>query len=106
MKFKVLGGRHHEGKKVYHKGDIIEADTDLTKRFRNKFERVYEYTPEHPDGLDSATGEKKVAKPEFKPLHKGAGKWIVVNKTANNKQVSGGYLGKEEAAKLADDLNS
>lgn len=46
MRFRVKGGNHVEGTgdslKTYQKGDVIETDVDLSKKFKDKFERVFE----------------------------------------------------------------
>jgi len=52
MKFKVKSGCHREGKKVYSPGDIVDADRDLEKAFKNKFERVVEEAPPPPANVD------------------------------------------------------
>lgn len=40
-KFKLLGGKHHVGSKVYQVGDYIESDDDLVAIYgRPKFELV------------------------------------------------------------------
>lgn len=38
-------GSHYVGNKKYVAGQIIESDTDLCKKFRNKFERVDDAAP-------------------------------------------------------------
>lgn len=42
MKFRVLSGYHFDKDGEHGPGDIIETEVDLTRRFANKFERVYE----------------------------------------------------------------
>lgn len=45
-KFKVKSGAHDDGKgRIYHRGEIVESPHDLTKAFRNSFERVPDNTP-------------------------------------------------------------
>lgn len=106
MKYKVLSGVHRVGKKSYTKGMVIQTDVRLDNKFPHKFERVMEFDQDHPDGLKLEDGDKKVKAPEFEAKHKGAGKWIVVNKTSpNENQVNEGYLEKEEARKMAEDMN-
>lgn len=69
-RFRLLGGIHQEGSyrngtsKVYEKGDIIESDLDLDKKFVNKFQRIYGDEPT--DGLDDMTKDQllKVAEEE------------------------------------------
>lgn len=41
MIFRLRGGCHVEGDKVYRKGELIVTDVDLTKTFRGKFDRVW-----------------------------------------------------------------
>lgn len=44
--FKLIGpGDHSHKGKLYKKGDIIRSSVDLTKVFKNKFERVHLDTP-------------------------------------------------------------
>lgn len=40
MKFRLLGGGHNEGGKLFKKGDIVESARNLVKLFENKFERI------------------------------------------------------------------
>ena len=44
--FRVLGGSHDEGGKIYQKGEQVASDRDLVSMFgRNKFEAVGDFTP-------------------------------------------------------------
>ncbi len=53
-KYEVLGGTHVEGgRKVYHKGDVIESDKDLVRLFKNKFKEV---DPDTPTGHSAMLG--------------------------------------------------
>ena len=45
MLWKLVGGRHKEGGKLYQKGDLIETARDLGTQFPNKFERLPDPTP-------------------------------------------------------------
>jgi hypothetical protein len=45
MKFKVLNGKHSQDGKVYEAGSVIPSKRDLTKVFKNKFEKVASSTP-------------------------------------------------------------
>jgi hypothetical protein len=41
MHFRLVGNSHHaRDGKTYERGDIIESDDDLIKKFPNKFERA------------------------------------------------------------------
>lgn len=42
MIFELTGGGHQQGGKKYVKGDRIETDRDLCKRFRGKFKLIEE----------------------------------------------------------------
>ena len=46
MKFKVIAGLFKIRGRTYKKGEVVKSPTDLTKSFRNKFERVVDDTPE------------------------------------------------------------
>ena len=39
MYFKLIGGQHAQGDKVYKKGDLVRSKDDLVKKFPNKFEK-------------------------------------------------------------------
>lgn len=45
MKFKVLEGVHHEGGKVYKKGETVESELDLVALFVGKFQLVESSSP-------------------------------------------------------------
>lgn len=40
MLFELTGGSHDHGGKTYKKGDRIETNTDLVKKFKNKFKKI------------------------------------------------------------------
>lgn len=40
-RYEVLAGKHGDANgRIYHKGDVVESDKDLTKAFKNKFRLV------------------------------------------------------------------
>ena len=41
MKFRLIAGAFFVGRKEYKVGDIINCNSDLTKKFRGKFEKAY-----------------------------------------------------------------
>ena len=106
MRFRVLAGLHREGDKLFHKGDIVESDKDLDEIFRNKFEAVTGSTRTRgvsiQESLDKAKGARDddddVDPPAvtLKAIHKGGGRWVVVN-TETGEQVNEGYLKKPDA---------
>lgn len=44
-KFQVLSGKHVENDRVFKPGDVVESNSDLDKKFANKFQRVMETVP-------------------------------------------------------------
>lgn len=61
-RFRLLAGEHVEGtgeeREVYVKGDTVESDKDLEKKFVNKFERLAD---KEPAAVKSANKAKAVA---------------------------------------------
>jgi hypothetical protein len=66
--FEVLQGKHRQDEKLYTKGQIVESNYDLVKKFRNKFRAVG--APEvqkTPGSQASESGEGKKAPSAKKP---------------------------------------
>jgi hypothetical protein len=74
MKFRILSGKHHVGRKTYQKDDVFEADTNLAKMFPERF-KLLEGNPE-----DVVVEEKPAeAKKKYKIDHKGGGYYNIID---------------------------
>jgi len=96
-KYIVKSGAHsriENGKRIsYQKGDVIEAIADELKPFMDKFELVG--PPDPPP---------KMANPSksLKAIHKGGGRWNVIN-TESGKKINQNLLSRDEAQALIND---
>ena len=116
MKYMLIGGPHYQGGKRYMPGDVVESDRALDEVFQGKFELIVEEpeekAPEATPGKspvrfqraappsqldkDEETDEESTRVPKLKAVHKGAGRWVVLN-VETGERVNDEYLKKAEA---------
>ena len=116
---KLGGGSMHLPNRIIKPGEVFLArEEDIPKAFMDlleevKDEEVQPLVQKSVEVLEKESEAKKeetseteteVASPEFEVKHKGGGKYIIVN--PEGKQVNEQLLSKEEAQKLADELNA
>lgn len=117
MQFRVKTGIHIEAGRQYEQGQIVESDRNLAIVFRGKFDPVDGTGQVLPGPMIQVEGPKTVVAPDLETpqeppapaeavpsttmqaIHKGGGKWVVVNKETGI-QINVGFMTKAEAEHL------
>lgn len=105
--YRLAVGRHRERGVAYVRGDIVESEFELDKIHKNKFVpldgSVRTIDPTERSAKDDPAALKGRRDDDdpitLKKIHKGGGKYIVVNEETGE-QVNDGLLNKEEANAL------
>ena len=96
-KFRKLSGKHYIKGKCYVKGDVIECSHAVIKNFMDTFEEI--------ETEDAKPDAEVAISPTLKVVHKGFGRYNVVN-TKTDGVVNDRPLNKDEAESIVNDATT
>lgn len=91
MKFRLTQGTHYEAGKRHDAPATVESARPLHEIFPRRFQLIEEQRPFIQEDVV-----------QLKAVHKGAGRWNVIN-TSTGEPINDGWLDKEEAKEMADE---